>query len=142
MKMTRLVFSVMLAGVLPGCSSTPPTRPSLHDRAHQAREPYVDVAVNLGLKYDGDLLKLYDSLAAMGVRCGLRAMSLNAEQIVVEAAEFDRAKAAVTQIIVRDKLTVRVYKSADFGKSPTTSLLEVWENGQKTREEPYKLYFD
>ncbi len=67
-------------------------------------------------------------------------MSLNAEQIVVEVADFDRAKTAVTEIIVRDKLTVRVYKSADFAKSPATSLLEVWENGQKTRDEPYKLY--
>jgi len=72
----------------------------------------------------------------------MRAMSLNAEQIVVEVADFDRAKAVVTDIIVRDKLTVRVYRSADFAKSPATSLLEVWEQGQKTREETYKLYFD
>jgi hypothetical protein len=102
----------------------------------------VDIAVNLGLKHDDDLLRLYDSLAAAGVRCGIRAMSLNAEQIVVEVADFDRAKAVVTELIVRDKLTVRVYKSADFAKSPGTSFLEVWEHGQKTREEPYKLYFD
>ena len=57
-------------------------------------------------------------------------------------ADFDRAKVAVTGIIIRDRLTVRVYKSADFAKSPATSLLEVWEKGQRTREETYKLYFD
>jgi hypothetical protein len=72
----------------------------------------------------------------------MRAMSLNAEQIVVEVADFDKAKAVVRELIIRDKLTVRVYKSLDFAKSPASSLLEVWEYGQKTREEPYKLYFD
>jgi hypothetical protein len=136
-------ITLALAAVLiVGCVNSARTEPSLHDAAHQVRAPYVDVAVNLGLKYDHDLSSLYDSLAAAGFRCGMRAMSLNAEQIVVEVADFDRAKAAVTEIIVRDKLTVRVYQSADFAKSPATSLLEVWERGQKTREEPYKLYFD
>jgi hypothetical protein len=100
----------------------------------------VDIAVNLGLEYDRDLWTLYDSLAAAGFRCGMRAMSLNAEQIVVEVADFDRAKAVVTDIVANDRLTVRLYKSADFAKSPATSLLEVWEQGQKIREEPYKLY--
>src|SRR5215831_10711164 len=96
-----------------GCMSSPQVQRSLHDTDHQARAPYVDVAVNLGLKYDRDLLTLYDSLAAAGIRCGIRAMSLNAEQIVVEVADFENAKAAVTEIIIRDKLTVRVFKSAD-----------------------------
>ena len=130
---------MIVTEVLLGCSST---APSLHDKAHQAREPYVDIAVNLGLKHDGELWRLYDSLAAVGFRCGMRAMSLGAEQIVVELADFERAKAAAIEIIGGDKLTVRVYKSSDFAKSPATSLLEVWESGQKTREEPYKLYFD
>jgi hypothetical protein len=92
------------------------------------------------MEHDQDLWKLYDSLAAAGFRCGVRAMSLNAEQVVVELADFDEAKHAITDIIARDKLTVRVYKSADFSKSPGTSLLEVWERGQKTRVEHYKLY--
>jgi hypothetical protein len=72
----------------------------------------------------------------------MRAMSLNAEQIVVERQDFERAKTVVQDIIVRDRLTVRVYKSRDFDKTPTISLLEVWEKGQKVREETYRLYFD
>jgi hypothetical protein len=67
-------------------------------------------------------------------------MSCNAEQIVVERADFARAKAVVTGIIIRDKLTVRVYTSPDFDKVPASSPLEVWEGGQKVREETYKLY--
>lgn len=61
----------------------------------------------------------------MGLRCGMRAMSLNAEQIVVEVADFHRAKTSAAEIIVRDKLSVRIYMSADFVKSPATSPLEV-----------------
>jgi len=123
-----------------GCASTPPTPPQLHDKAHQARPPYVDIAVNLGFERVRDLESLYDSLASQGVRCGLRAMSLNAEQIVVERADFDRARIVVTDIIVRDRLTVRVYTSPDFDKAPASSPLEVWERGRKVREETYKLY--
>jgi hypothetical protein len=136
------ILVMILAAVVSGCSSTRPAATSLHNEANQAREPYVDIAVNLGLKHDRDLWRLYDSLAAAGFRCGMRAMSLNEEQVVVELADFDQAKAAVAEIIGRDKLTVRVYKSADLVKSPTTSLLEVWESGQKTRDEPHKLYSD
>ncbi len=137
----RLIIGLALVfGIAAGCASSEHIAGSLHDNKNQARDPCVDVAVNLGLKHDQDLWMLYDSLAAMGFRCSMRAMSLNAEQIVVEVADFDRAKAAVIEIIVRDGLTVRVYTSADFIKSPATSLLEVWENGHKTREEPYKLY--
>jgi len=110
--------------------------------AGRARPPYVNIAVNLGIKHDRDLWKLYDSLASTGIRCGMRAMSLNAEQIVVELVDFERAQIVVREIIIQDRLTVRVYKSADFAKSPATSLLEVWEKGQKIREETYKLYFD
>lgn len=125
-----------------GCGTTPHREQSLHSEANTARPPYVDIAVNLGLRHTEDLHRLYDSLASAGVRCGLRAMSLNAEQIVVERADFERAKAIVTEIVVRDKLTVRVYESADFAKTPTTSLLQVWEQGQKVRAEPYKLYLE
>ncbi len=140
---TRLSIAlVVAAALLAGCATPSGSKRSLHDAEHRARAPYTDIAVNLGLKHDRDLLSLYDSLAAAGFRCGMRAMSLNAEQIVVEIADFERAKAAVTKIIVRDKLTVRVYKSADFANSPADSLLEVWASGQKIREEPYKLYFE
>ena len=138
---TTLLFSIALACVfVAGCASTAPSGPSLHDKAHQAREPYVDVAANLNLKFEGDLFKLYDSLAAAGFRCGMRAMSVNTAQVVVELADFERAKTAVTEIIGRDKLTLRVYKSADFAKSPERSLLEVWDKGEKIREEPFKIY--
>ena len=67
-------------------------------------------------------------------------MSLNAEQLVVERGNFYQAKALVTRIIIRDRLTVRVYESADFDKTPASSQLEVWEKGKKIRVEPYKLY--
>ncbi len=62
--------------------------------------------------------------------------------VVVERGDVNRASAVVRAIIPRDRLTVRVYKSPEFADSPSTSLLEVWENGQKIREEPYKLYLD
>lgn len=130
----------MLAACMFGCTSTPSTAPRLHDNPHQARPPYVDIAVNTGFERAGDLESLYDSLASRGVRCGLRAMSLNAEQIVVERADFGRAKGIVTDIIVRDKLTVGVYSSAYFDKAPGSSPLEVWERGRKVRVETYKLY--
>ena len=134
------ISSVILAALLVSCASAPPTAPHLHDKAHQARAPYVDIAVNLGFERVGDSLSLYDSLASQGVRCGIRAMSCNAEQIVVERADFDRAKIIVTDIIIRDKLTVRVYTSPDFDKAPASSPLEVWVRGQKVREETYRLY--
>jgi hypothetical protein len=139
----RRVFSITIAALsiaIAGCASSQRTETSPHQSANQAREPYVNIAVNLRLKHSRDLWKLYDSVAEAGFRCSMRAMSLNAEPIVVELADFDRARAAATEIIIRDKLTVRVYKSSEFAKSPGTSMLEVWENGKKTREEEYKLY--
>jgi len=140
---TRILIPIaILSAFLSGCASKGPAAPSHHDMAYTARPPFADIAVNLGLKHDRDLLRLFDSLASTNVRCGMRAMSLNAEQIVVERRDFERAKVIVTEIIVRDRLTVRVYESAEFDKSPATSLLEVWEKGQKVREETYKLYFD
>lgn len=134
----KTLLSVACVCLLVGCSTT--ERKKVHDEAHRARPPVVDIAVNLGLKHEDDLRRLYDSLASEGVRCGMRAMSLDAEQIVVERADFERAKTIVTHIIIRDRLTVRVYKSPDFTESPSNTLLEVWEKGQKLREEGYKLY--
>ena len=61
-------------------------------------------------------------------------MSLNAEQIVVHRADFERAKVIATEIVVRNSLTVRMWKSRG------SSELEVWERGQKVRDEPYKFY--
>lgn len=137
--MKTLLFMLVLCFVV-GCGTAERNASALHDVAHRAQPPVVDIAVNLGFKHEGDLRKLYDSLASEGVRCGMRAMSLDAEQIVVERADFERAKAILTSIITRDRLTVRVYKSPDFEKSPADSLLEVWEKGRKVREEEYKLY--
>jgi len=136
----KSLFSLVLLCLSAGCGTTERKEISLHDMAHRARPPVADIAVNLGLKHEDDLRKLYDSLASEGVRCGMRAMSLDAEQIVVERGDFERAKAVVTSIIIRERLTVRVYKSPDFERSPANCLLEVWEKGQKAREEEYKLY--
>lgn len=113
---------------------------SPHNQAQQLQPPIADIAVNLGLKYDKDLQKLYDDLAAAGVKCGLRAMSLGAEQIVVERNNFDDAKFVLTNIIVKERLTVRVYTSPDFLQFPDKYPLEVWQKGRKIREEQYKLY--
>jgi hypothetical protein len=85
---------------------------------------------------------LYDALEASGIPCNRRAMSLNAEQIVVNRDDFERARAFLTGVVVKRSLTVRLYESPDFAKTPGTSLLEVWEKGQKVREETYKLYTD
>lgn len=138
-QMRRTIPLAVLAAMMFGCASTPPAAPQLHDKAHQARLPYVDIAVNTGFERARDVESLYDSLASEGMRCGLRAMSCNAEQIVVERADSDRAKTIITGIIIRDKLTVRVYTSPDFDKAPASSPLEVWVGGQKVREETYKL---
>ncbi len=67
-------------------------------------------------------------------------MSLNAEQIVVELADFERAKIIAEGIVIRDKLTVRVYQSVDGAKSSANSVFDVWEKGQKVREEKYRFY--
>jgi hypothetical protein len=96
--------------------------------------------VNLGRKHAHDIDKLEEAMALAGMPCRVRAMSLNAEQLTVERSDFDRAKALATAIIIREALTVRVYKSPDFAKSPPDSKLEVWEKGKRLREEEYKLY--
>ena len=129
-----ILLTLIVASLL-GCTS--PARTSPYPAPFKDG---VDIAVNVGMKYGQDIDKLEDAMTAAGIPCRPRAMSLNAQQIVVERENFDRAKIIVRDIIVRDKLTVRVYVSADFGKSPATSLIEVWEKGKKLREEPYKLY--
>jgi hypothetical protein len=136
----RSIPSATLLALVLGCQSTQIPEPNIHDKAHQPRTPYVDIAVNNGFERAHEVQSLYDSLASAGVRCGMRAMSCNAEQIVVERADFDRAKIIVTDIIIRDKLTVRVYTSPDPAKGLAFEIMEVWEQGQKVREEPYKLY--
>ena len=133
-------FCLVILCFLVGCGTAERKEIALHDTAHRARLPVVDIAANLGLKHEDDLRKLYDSLASEGVRCAMRAMSLDAEQIVVERAEFERVRTIVTNIVTHDRLTVRVYESPDFEKSPANSRLEVWEKGQRVREEEYKLY--
>jgi hypothetical protein len=79
-------------------------------------------------------------LAASDVRCGIRVISLNAEQIVVEQDDFVRAKAIVEAIIVRDKLTARVFKEARVVGSAVLPRMEVWEKGQFVREEDFTFY--
>jgi hypothetical protein len=133
--MRILILMAVFAAFTPGCGTA----------THTARYagPFndgVDVAVNLGWEHAQDIDKLENAMALEGMPCRRRAMSLNAQQIVVERNEFDHAKALVIQIIVRKRLTVRVYKTPDFAKDPPSSMLEVWENGKKTREEPYRLY--
>jgi len=135
-------FAGFLSVLLLCCSAAERRARPLHDTENGVRLPYVDIAVNLGLKHEEDLHRLYDAIALKGLRCGMRAMSLNAEQIVVERGDFDRVKIIVTGIVVRDKLTVRIYKSADLAEPASAPTLEVWENGKKVREEQYKLYLD
>lgn len=64
-------LSVVILCFLAGCGTAERKESALHDMAHRARPPVVDIAVNLGLKHEDDLRKLYDSLASQGVRCGI-----------------------------------------------------------------------
>lgn|SRR5580765_674898 len=132
-----------LAWILPcalfvGCIATDPACESRQGIPSRPRPPVVYLAVNLGLEHTDDLIKLRDSLARTELRCGSTAMSLDAMHIVVEAGDFDRARAMATGIISRDRLTVRVYKSSNI--ETEEPFLEVWEKGQNVREENYKLY--
>ena len=138
----KMLPAVLLLALLTGCGLVKHHHSGSHGGKHNGLPPYVALAANLGIKYDRDLLNLYDSLVTEGVRCGMRGASTNEEQIVVSPEDFDRAKAAATAIVVKDALSVRLYKSADFGKTPDASLLEVWEKGKKVREEEYKLHLD
>jgi hypothetical protein len=120
--------------LLSGCTTT---TQSVH-YPEPFKDP-VDIAVNLGLKYSRNIDKLERALVSEGIPCRRRAMSLNAEQIVVERGDFDRAKVLANLIIIRERLTVRIYTSPDSAKT-IGSKLEVWEKGKMVREEQYKLY--
>ncbi|MCX6922615.1 MAG: hypothetical protein NT154_05280 [Verrucomicrobia bacterium] len=121
MRVASLTTIVFLSGLLCGCASKP-------------RSPGVDLAVNLGIEEVRDVERLHDAIASAGIRCGMRAMSLNAEQIVVSPSDFEKARAFAVEFVARESLTVRLWKW------PHSPLLEVWEKGRMIREEPYKLY--
>jgi hypothetical protein len=132
--MRHFIVAAACAAILAGCTSTSPTV-----RYPAPFKDPVDIAVNLGLKHAGDLDKLEHAMALEGMPCRRRAMSLNAEQLVVDRGDFDRALALATRIIARDRLTVRVYPSPDFAKT-IGAQLQVWEQGKMVREEQYMLY--
>ena len=119
----------VLLALLCGCAS---------DRAAVGRTEYLptgtDLAVNLGVERYGDLCKLRDALTCAGFRCGERTMSLNAAPIQVLPEDFVKAQTLAREVIARDSLTVRLWKS------PGSAELEVWEQGRKTRDEGYKIY--
>ena len=98
--------------------------------------PVANLAVNTGFDRAREVEHLRDEIVAAGIPCGMRAMSLSASPITVSPADFDRAKRVATGIIIRDSLTVRVWLA------PGSPELEVWEDGRKIREEPYKLYME
>lgn len=133
LKMRAAILIIILATSLSGCVN------QVHNSSAPLVDP-VDVAVNLGMEHEDDLRILYDALASSGIPCNRRAMSLNAEQIVVNRDDFERARAFLIRVVVKRSLTARLYESPDFAMSPGTSLLEVWEKGRKLREEAYKLY--
>ena len=95
----------------------------------------VSIAVNLGFEHDRELEPIQKALIVAGVSCEQCAMSCNEAPLLVKPQDFQLAKTIATDTVIRDSLTVRLYKSPS-----SSSLLEVWESGQKTREEPHKLY--
>ena len=126
----RYLFIVpVLVALLCGCAS---------DHATVGRTEYLptgtNLAVNLGVERYGDLCRLRDGLIAAGFSCGERAMSLNAAPILVLPEDFDKAQTLAREMIIRDSLTVRLWKS------PGSAELEVWEHGRKSREEGYEIY--
>jgi hypothetical protein len=126
----RHIFLIpLLLALLCGCAS--------HHTAVGSTEYLptgIDLAVNLGVERYGDLCRLREGLVVGGFRCGERAMSLNAAPLLVLPADFDKAQTLAREIIIRDSLTVRLWKS------PGSAELEVWERGRKTRDEGYKVY--
>ena len=127
--MRNVLAISVLAILLCGCAS------------HHTGTTHVDylpsgtnLAVNTGTERYGDLCRLRDSLISAGFRCGERAMSLNAAPILVLPEDFDKAQTLAHEIIIRDSLTVRLWKSSGSDE------LEVWEHGQKMRDEGYKIY--
>ena len=91
---------------------------------------------DLGFERDRELEPIQNALISAGVPCGQGAMSCNEAPLVVNPEDFARARAIAIETVIRNSLTVRLYKSP----SGWSSLLEVWEEGRKTREEPHKLY--
>ena len=96
----------------------------------------VDIAVNLGFERERELDQIQSALISAGIPCNQRAMSCNEAPLIVRPGDFERAKAIATETVIRNSLTVRLFKSPS-GLYP---LLEVWEDGRKIREEPHKLY--
>jgi hypothetical protein len=96
----------------------------------------VDIAVNLGFERERELEQIQSALISAGIPCNQRAMSCNEAPLVVKPGDFERARAIATETVIRNSLTVRLFKSP----SGLSSLLEVWEDGRKIREEPHKLY--
>ena len=96
----------------------------------------VDIAVNLGFERERELDQIQSALLSAGIPCNQRAMSCNEAPLVVRPGDFERARAIATETVIRNSLTVRLFKSP----SGLSSLLEVWEDGRKIREEPHKLY--
>jgi hypothetical protein len=100
----------------------------------------VYIAVNLGEAHHRDLFKLEAELGHAGIPCTHTATSLRATDLAVEREDFDRVKPLLERFVIRDKLSVRIYKSPYSVNSSVNPLLEVWENGKKTREEYYRIY--
>ncbi len=96
----------------------------------------VNLAVNLRLENERDLEPIQKALVSAGIPCSAnRAMGCSEAPLKVDVRDFNRAKAIAQETIVRHSLTARLYESpAD------SSLLEVWEQGRKTRLEPHRLY--
>lgn len=96
----------------------------------------VDIAVNLGFEHERELEQIQSALMSAGISCSQRAMSCNEAPLVVKRGDFERARAIAVETVIQNSLTVRLYiLPTGWG-----SLLEVWEAGRKTREEPHKLY--
>jgi hypothetical protein len=121
------IFVGLFSAILLGCASN--KRSAIGVKG-------VDIAVNLGFERDRELEPIQNALISAGVPCGQGAMSCNEAPLVVNPEDFARARAIAIETVIRNSLTVRLYKSP----SGWSSLLEVWEAGRKTREEPHKLY--
>ena len=96
----------------------------------------MDIAVNLGFERERELDQIRSALISAGIPCNQRAMSCNEAPLIVRPGDFERAKAIATETVIRNSLTVRLFKSPSGLYPP----LEVWEDGRKIREEPHKLY--
>ena len=96
----------------------------------------VDVAVNLGFERDREVDVIRREFQSWGIPHEQRAMSCNEAPLVVNREDFLIAKSIATEAVIKNSLTVRLYKTPVGFQSE----MEVWEQGKKTREEPHKLY--